>query len=233
MISGKAFADKCKWVVDTRYPDRPAFDYNRAQSGDWVFVNGDYLNQLPWMPTKTFTFVVHNTDRPFGPRQLAKLLPSADHIYAINTTVQHPKLTTIPIGFVDKQVRFLRTLQRPDSPRDIEIYENFTLGTNPEKRTACYEAFANDPRVVRGENKSIPDYYADLCRSKFVLCPEGTGMDTHRVYESLLCGATPVVLRNSLSRLYERLPVCILDKWTDPLYVPEGTPDFSTTYWIA
>ena len=64
----------------------------------------------------------------------------------------------------------------------------------------------------------------DLCRSKFVLCPEGTGIDTHRVYESLYCGATPVVLRNSLSHLYERLPVCIVDKWTDPFVVPEQKP---------
>jgi hypothetical protein len=68
----------------------------------------------------------------------------------------------------------------------------------------------------------VPEYFMELCRSKFVLCPEGTGMDTHRVYESLYCGATPVVLRSSLSHLYETLPVCIVDKWTDPFFVPVG-----------
>jgi hypothetical protein len=38
----------------------------------------------------------------------------------------------------------------------------------------------------------------------------------------LLCGATPVVLRNSLTHLYEMLPVCIVNSWTDPYTVPSG-----------
>lgn len=220
MISGKNFAESCKWVLDPRYPDRLQFNHNQAKSGDWVFVNGDYLHYVQNTPGKTFTFIVHNTDQSFGPRELAYLLPMADRIYAINTVVKHAKVTTIPIGFVDRQLPFIESFRQPDVPRDIEIYENFTLGTNTQKRTECYNAFVDNPRVVRAENKSVPEYYADLCRSKFVLCPEGTGIDTHRVYESLLCGATPVVLRNSLSHLYEQLPVCILDKWTDPFYVP-------------
>ena len=222
MISAKAFADRCKWVLDPRYPDRAHFNPERARSGDWVFVNGDYMYYLRQTPGKRFTIIIHNTDKPFGPRELAYLLPMANHIYAINTVVKHPKVTTIPIGFVDKQVAFLSLLATPNVTRDIDIYENFAIRNNPEKRMACHRAFEANPRVVRAPNKSAREYYADLCRSKFVLCPEGTGMDTHRVYESLLCGATPVVLRNSLSHLYERLPVCILDKWTDPLYVPEG-----------
>jgi hypothetical protein len=151
----------------------------------------------------------------------------ADRIYAINTVVKHAKVTTIPIGFVDRQLPFLESFRLPDVPRDIDIYLNFTTGTNVEKRSACLRAFEQDSRVVRAPSKSVPEYYADLCRSKFVLCPEGTGIDTHRVYESLLCGATPVVLRNSLSHLYERLPVCILDKWSDPFYVPQNKA-FST-----
>jgi hypothetical protein len=45
-------------------------------------------------------------------------------------------------------------------------------------------------------------------------------MDTHRVYESLFCGATPVVLHSPLDELYKKLPVCIVNKWTDPYVVP-------------
>lgn len=228
MISGKSFADRCRWVFDPRYPDRVQFSYAPASSGDWVFVNGDYLSQFraqcPLFSPKQFTVVVHNSDRPFGWVQLGMLLPISRHIYAINTTVEHPRLTTIPLGFVDKQLPFLESFQRPDVPRDIEVYANFTQTTNDEKRRACILAFRDDPRVTWKTGLSVPDYYADLCRSKFVLCPEGTGIDTHRVYEALVCGATPVVLRNSLSSLYERLPVCIVDRWTDPISVPTPRP---------
>jgi hypothetical protein len=149
------------------------------------------------------------------------LLPHIQHVYAINTTIQHPLLTTIPLGFVDKQLPFLSGFQAGSSERPHEIYMNFTVGTNTPKRKECMDAFEGDARVVKAQNQSVPEYLMDLCRSKFVLCPEGTGMDTHRVYESLFCGATPVVLRNSLSHLYEKLPVCIVDKWTDPFVVPE------------
>jgi hypothetical protein len=224
MISGKSFAERCQWVVDPRYPDRTQFSYTAARDGDWVFVNGDYLShfraKVPLFSPTQFVVIVHNTDRSFGLRELGMLLPITKHIYAINTTIEHPRLTTIPLGFVDKQLPFLESFERSDGPRDIEIYANFTQTTNDEKRRACVDAFKNDPRVTWQTGRSVPDYYADLCRSKFVLCPEGTGIDTHRVYESILCGATPVVLRNSLAHLYERLPVCIVDRWTDPFTVP-------------
>lgn len=225
MISGKSFSDKCKWVVDSRYPDRPVFNYLQASSGDWVFINGDYLgrvlSQLPIFPVKRFTFIIHNTDQSFDAPKLNRLVSHAKHIYAINTkTWLHPKLTTIPIGFVDRQLPFLSTFTPPSYERTIEIYMNFTIGTNMTQRNQCIETYKNDPRVVVKQNRTVPEYYDDLCRSKYVLCPEGTGIDTHRVYESILCGTIPVVLRNSLAHLYEKLPVCILDKWTDDLYEP-------------
>ena len=228
MISGKSFADICKWVVDNRYPGRKLFHYGMAASGDWVFINGDFLHEfmrrLTSMPTKKFNIIVHNSDRPLGPAELSKIIPVAIRIYAINTTVQHPWLTTIPIGFVDRQLPFLESFVPPPGPRNngIYIYVNVNVSTNPKARQACVDAMKDRPGVVFASNRSVPEYYEDLCLSRFVVCPEGTGIDTHRVYESLFCGATPVVLRNSLAHLYEKLPVCIVDNWCDPFYVPKG-----------
>lgn len=237
MISGKSFADICRWVVDPRYPEREPFHYGKASVGDWVFLNGDFLHlfsqSLPFVTVKKFTFIVHNSDRSFGESELQSLAPHALHIYAINTTVRHPILTTIPIGFVDRQLEFLKSFQMTNEERTLEIYMNFTSVTNSEKRNQCAKVFENDSRVVQRQGLSVKEYYNDLCRSRFVLCPEGTGIDTHRVYESLLCGATPVVLRNSLSHMYENLPVCIVDKWTDPLYVSTRIlPVFSVSHFL-
>lgn len=237
MISGKSFADRCRWTFDPRYPDRPLFSYAAAFHGDWVFVNGDYLaqfrSQCPLFPHKQFYIIVHNSDRPFGSLQLGLLLPLSKHLYAINTTVTHPHLTTIPLGFVDRQLPFLETFKRPDVPREIEIYANFTRTTNVSARTRCAEAFKDDPRVTWRSGVSVPEYYEDLCRSTFVLCPEGTGIDTHRVYEALLCGATPVVLRNSLSHLYATLPVCLLESWSDPLSIPDTPARFHVSDFLS
>jgi hypothetical protein len=224
LISGKDFSTLCKWVYDPRYPDRTSFSYALVQDGDWVFLNGDYIAQflasIPILATKRFTLIIHNSDLPFTEEKFMRLRQHIYHIYAINTTFRHPRLTTIPLGFADNQLDFLSSFRPESANRDIEVYLNIKVHHNREKREDCINAFQGDPRVVHRERVSVPDYYADLCRSKFVLCPEGTGIDTHRVYESILCGATPVVLRNSLTHLYERLPVCIVDRWTDPFTVP-------------
>ena len=231
MISGKSFSQLCKWVIDPRYPDRKTFDYRDAVTGDWIFLNGDslktYTRKIPYFHTKKFNLIVHNSDRSFTYETFHNL-PCVNHVYAINTAFQHPLVTTIPIGFVDNQLSFLSKGVDTTIERDIEIYCNFTMSTNTPKRNECLLAFQGDPRVTTETNLSVTEYYNRLCRAKFVLCPEGTGMDTHRVYEALLCGATPVVVRNSLSHLYERLPVCIIDKWSDTFYAPRQNVFYTT-----
>lgn len=219
MISGRYYADKCKWVECSRYPDRPRYSKLNARTGDWVFLNGDrvlaFAASMSRIMIKKHTFIVHNSDQAFDSIRLAALLPFALAIHAINTTVTHPLLTTIPLGFPDQAIPFTMNYTRPNVERTIEIYANFTVGTNTAKRNECLTAFAGDPRVVTHTGLSKQEYYDDLCRSKYVLCPEGTGIDTHRFYEAIFCGAIPVVLRNSLSDFYSHYPAKIIDKWSD------------------
>jgi len=64
MISGKAFADCCQWIVDDRYSEKP-FKYFAARTGDWVFMNADYLERfvqsIPKLMRKKFRFVQQST----------------------------------------------------------------------------------------------------------------------------------------------------------------------------
>ena len=218
MLSGKYFAGGCKWIVDPRYPGQPKYAAANANTGDRVFINGDlvyaFVRSLSVYRFR-HVYVIHNSDQPFDEGKLVALLPTAIHIYAINTTVKHPKLTTIPLGFPDAALNFVVNFKRPDVPRDIEIYMNFSINTNVQKRLDCYNAFKDDPRVVIKGDRTREQYYEDLCRSKYVLCPEGTGMDTHRVWEAIFCGATPVVLRNPLADLYAAYPVKIVESWNN------------------
>lgn len=47
----------------------------------------------------------------------------------------------------------------------------------------------------------------------FVLCPEGNGPDTHRLWEALALGCVPVVRRNFLAGFLADLPVLVVDDW--------------------
>jgi hypothetical protein len=235
MISGKGFADVSTWIYDTRYRERPFLHWG-SRAGDWVFINGDHLDQflsIRLLTPKRFNLVIHNSDKSFDADRLARTLPRALRIYAINTTVRHPQLTTIPLGFPDSGLKHIAGI-RPSADRHIEIYSNFSVGTNVVARTECLKAFENDPRVVRKDpnGRTQPEFYEDMCHSKFVLCPTGTGLDTHRIYEALACGATPVVLHSTLDHLYATLPICILNKWTDPMYVPDGTSRFRVNEYL-
>jgi hypothetical protein len=52
------------------------------------------------------------------------------------------------------------------------------------------------------------DYFSILPSSKFVISPEGNGIDCHRHYEALLAGAIPVMEKNPLTEeKYKDLPV--------------------------
>jgi len=217
MLSGKAFASTCRWIIDPRYPGQPKYSSIQARTGERVFINGDlvyeFSRSLSTLYKRKHVYIIHNSDQSFDNGKLHALLPTAIHIYAINTTVTHPKLTTIPLGFPDAALDFVSTFKRPDVPRDIEMYMNFSINTNVQKRLDCYNALKDDPRVVIKGDRTREEYYDDLCRSKYVLCPEGTGMDTHRVWEAIFCGATPVVLQNPLADLYGAYPVKFVDSW--------------------
>ena len=242
MISGRGFANAATWIYDTRYSDKP-FSLSRSLTGDSVFINGDRLENFVkqkassiFAINKKFVFIVHNSDLSFDARSLSLLLPHALHIYAVNTSVRHRQLTTIPLGFADTMVEFVKSFSPPAVSRDIEVYLNLTLGSPGERRhrlrTECIRAVAGDSRVVSASDRNTNEYFGDLCRSKYVLCPEGTGHDTHRVYEALACGATPVVLHSTLDHLYATLPICIVNSWTDPLTVPAGRSRFGVNEYL-
>ena len=47
-----------------------------------------------------------------------------------------------------------------------------------------------------------------------MVCPRGNGLDTHRMWESLLLGRTTIVTRGPLDPLWADLPVLILNDWS-------------------
>jgi len=76
---------------------------------------------------------------------------------------------------------------------------------------------------VKSDLMSWEEYTARLGDSKFTLSPPGRGIDTHRTYEALICGSIPVVFPAYLNKLYEGLPVLVIDDYRKltPEYLEE------------
>ena len=93
------------------------------------------------------------------------------------------------------------------------------------------------PGASDTERRPLPEFLKMLRRSKYVACPMGFGIDTHRFFEAAYMKARPVVISSGLDPLYRQFGAVILNAWTDPL--PEWTEPnvpkelFQTSFWMT
>ena len=59
------------------------------------------------------------------------------------------------------------------------------------------------------------EYKNNLNNHLFILCPEGNGLDTHRIWESIYLGSVPVVKKHITHKSLDNLRVLKVDKFED------------------
>lgn len=145
--------------------------------------------------------------------------------YGQNIDVIHDKVVSIPIGLensmwfkeIGKEEKILK--KHIEDKKHINLmYVCHNVRTNPTERMEPYNLFSNTnwATVEHGVNGNNFDNYLNKIHShKFVLCPEGNGIDTHRVWETLYVGSIPIQKRNINNKFYDDLPICYVDKWSD------------------
>ena len=115
------------------------------------------------------------------------------------------------------------------------LYANFTSQNNAASRKRLTDSLKSLPRTIQ-VTYDRPEFthkgrvrFLAMCReTNFVLCPEGNGIDTHRLWETLYMGGVPVVKRNPyINDLTSALPVVQVNSWTDI-----GRPDFLEREWF-
>jgi hypothetical protein len=220
-----------------------------------IFVNTEYFEQvLPKLLESTnMTLVIHHSDRFFDRIMFEAVRPCVSRILARNCDWSHPLVTQLPIGFVDAppnpgqfmtKIRIdealYKSIRESDVVKDVNMYVNVNLHGAETKfasvralRQKCLEAFPG----ADTERRPLPDFLKMLRRSKYVACPMGFGIDTHRFFEAAYMKARPVVISSGLDPLYRKFGAIILDKWSDPLpewsepAVPEEM--FHTGFWMT
>jgi hypothetical protein len=102
-----------------------------------------------------------------------------------------------------------------------KLYINMTIGNNQRARGSMLKAaYSSQLKILREEPKVSRDgwlsYLMQMRQSPLTACPEGTGVDTHRLWECLYVGGTPVVTSHPImNHLYEQLPVIVLNSWRE------------------
>ena len=149
-------------------------------------------------------------------------------IYCNNVDYAHDIIKFFPMGR-DFRARDCFHKNTENRDRDILVYANFSLNTS-WIRKAIHLFIKDNPFYtlenigVRGEGRvkrswfmSNEDFFIKLRRSKFVICPRGTAPDSFRFYDTLYCGAMPIVIKDPMYDQFDHseLPILFLDHQKD------------------
>lgn len=198
-----------------------------------------YSHRLDLLVTKMhlfknpFTLYTGNSDGNFDPKYKCicddtKVI----EVFAQNVNMRHEKLKYLPIGIANSMwphgnvslfqsaMNTVKTIKTP--------YFYFSVDTCRDKRTDCknkIEKFG----LTFGNKALYGDYVGILARHEFAICPEGNGIDTHRLWECLYLKVVPICKRNILVEMVsDKFPVIILDDWSQ---LDLKSLDYSRTDW--
>ena len=95
------------------------------------------------------------------------------------------------------------------------IYFNFNVDTNKTKRMRCFDSLKN--KIEWLNNVTPFENIVRLSQYRFCICPEGNGVDTHRLWEALYLKTVPVVIKSDFTSILQKnnIPLVVLNSWDD------------------
>lgn len=179
---------------DVVYTPGCLINYTDNQS---IFVKTDYIRQFfqEFKGTKPYVLVTGLSDYSpstfFSDQELSVIMEKQEitEWRAQNLCTAHPKMKHLPIGLEDTPSKIAFCEKYRDElravPKKDMVYSNFTPDNNPHERNC----FASDLH----ERTDFENYMWTMAGYKYVMCPMGNGIDTHRFWEAQVCGCIPIV----------------------------------------
>jgi hypothetical protein len=222
---------KCKNKIIMEYI-RGEYFVNLADNVKIYYRDTHEVNELFRNPPKDDFILVSNnsdgkiTDKPKEFDADVNLMPNnLIKWYGQNVNYKHDKIESLPIGLENsKWFRQIDKLSKIKNKLLIEkknvnlLYLNHNVRTNIEERLKPYKLFngKNWTTCENGANGFQFNNYIDkIYNHKFVLCPEGNGIDTHRTWETLYLNSIPIEKRNINNQFFKDLPICFVDDWEE------------------
>jgi hypothetical protein len=156
------------------------------------------------------------------------------HWFTQNCTLEHPKVSPIPIGMdyhtfsnqisckdQEKMIMDISSLSTPFYQREMKCYSNSHFNIHgkyyTQERVDCIQQVPKNLTHYEQRMINRKQTWLNQTRFAFVLSPAGGGIDCHRTWEALILGCIPIVKRFQVpnDKLYEDLPVLVIDKWSD------------------
>lgn len=150
--------------------------------------------------------------------------------FGTNVEYEHPDLKPVPLGITNctnesavhpiygDNSLFFEVLKEPIQKQHL-LYMNFDTSTYPLERQPLQATLRGKPWVTEGTPQPTREgrhrFLQDIYNSKFVLCPRGNGVDSHRLWETLYMRSIPIVKRHPTHKGLEDLPILFVNSWEE------------------
>ena len=136
------------------------------------------------------------------------------HIISYSVSINSPYITSIPLGIYHKFHHFHLKKQE----KHIFCYMNMGIPCdrwfgNPRKK--IINMLIDKSFIINKEGLSIDEFYDDISKSKFMICPRGCGIDTYRLWDCITLGCIPIVEKYDSHEQWNDLPILFLDTIDD------------------
>lgn len=236
--SNTEFLEKCKefegkimtlFIDNIRLYNRPIL----VQEQDIPYVtdllkNNDLLLLCETLPKNKFVIFCSHEDTPIDKH--IKIPKNVLGIHAVNAEHFGKKIHPFPYGLQrelgdnDHRLSIMKTMVEKDTPVKPTklLYINCGIERNPDREYLVnFQGLDWATTRFDKDSKFFPydkyrDFLGEIQEHKFMLCPEGHGMDCHRNWESLYLRRVPVMKKTPYwTRLMNGFPVLYVDNWSD------------------
>ena len=187
----------------------------------------------------SFNIFFHNSDSCLKEYHINLLnISNLKYIYTQNLYVKpNQKINPLPIGIANSMWKhgnldiWNKIIEKFNFYNKKQlVYFNFNINTNTKKRLECYNSIISK-NIKNVPNTDYFNYLQILSCYKFAICPEGNGLDTHRLWECLYLMVIPICLKNELTQHFSKyFPIVLLDSWND-LTIQELNKIFDQANW--
>ena len=194
-----------------------------------------------------FVLVSGDCDHAVGPERLGEALntvlnhPLLIAWYSQNLAIDHPKIHPMAIGLDYHTMKYgrvpewgptaspraqedtlhtTRLFSSPLQDRTPLGYSNWHFKPGNGDRAQVIKRFPKDASYFEPQVTERAESWRRNSKYFFTISPQGVGMDCHRTWEAILLGSTPIIPDLPINRLFETLPVVIIQDWA------QITPEF-------
>jgi len=219
-ISGDTF----RKVADFIFDETATFNPQQINHGSIVFLNPElldiYFHTHHKNITEKYYLITHNSDINISEFVDKYLDEKIIHWFAKNLDKNIPNTTLIPMGLENlRRLRYgrkkwFKSKETKKTKMILCSYDNFK---NFDVRGGLQNVLNENSHIDYLNFKNAEEYFINLRNYRFVICPEGKGVDTSRIWEGLLLNVFPIFKKNSFTvKLKEiGIPGIYLDNWND------------------